>query len=276
MARRSADALAKQKEARQKKMLIALVPVLLLLLAWQGPGMLKAFSGGTPPPEAAPAPATQPTGTTPAPDPAAGAPPTTATGAPPAGAPAPPGALADTDLPVEPDAGQLVSFDRFVGKDPFRQQVVAKESDGDADGNGDGDASTSGGGDDDGDGKDGAAGGGDDGDGSGTSGGSGSGPVVGPAPMEPAPAGGERTSATVDVNGTREEVFLTSTFPTIDPIFRIVSISAKSAKLELVTGQFSNGRATLTLKLRKPLTLVSQPDGLRYVITLLATGNNSS
>ena len=272
MARRSADALAKQKEARQKKMLIALVPVLLLLLAWQGPGMLKAFSGGTPPPEAAPAPATQPTGTTPAPDPAAGAPPTTATGAPPAGAPAPPGALADTDLPVEPDAGQLVSFDRFVGKDPFRQQVVAEET-GDAFGNGDGDASTSGGGDE---GKDGASSGADDGDGSGSSGGSGSGPVVGPAPTEPAPAGGERTSATVDVNGTREEVFLTSTFPAIDPIFRIVSISAKSAKLELVTGQFSNGRATLTLKLRKPLTLVSQPDGLRYVITLLATGNNSS
>ncbi len=50
-------ALRKQKDARQKKMLIMLAPVFLGLVAWQGPGILKAFSGSEPTPAPAAAPA---------------------------------------------------------------------------------------------------------------------------------------------------------------------------------------------------------------------------
>jgi hypothetical protein len=273
MARRNPDALAKQKEARQKKLLFALLPVLLLLLAWQGPGMLKAFSGGDAPAETAPAPApssaTEPV-PTPAPsDPAAVVPPATPAAATPADPPVPAAELPETDVPVAAGAGQLVALDRFVGKDPFKQQVVEKE------GGGSGDAGSSGS----------TSAGGRNGSGSGESGTGESAAGSGAVPTANAPSGGggefapddgKRTSATVDVNGTREELFVASTFPNVDPIFRIVSIAPKSAKIELVTGQFSNGRTTLTLRLGKRLTLVSQPDGLRYVVTLLATGTKSA
>ena len=57
---KAADAMKKQKEARQKKILIGLVPLLLLLMVWQGPGMLSAFTGG----EAAPPPVLPPEGST--------------------------------------------------------------------------------------------------------------------------------------------------------------------------------------------------------------------
>jgi hypothetical protein len=255
------EALRKQKDARQKKMLIALLPVLLLLLFWQGPGMLKAFSGGsTPPPTPAPA---QSSGETPAPaDPTAAAAPSTAAGETPAPA-APTSVLPDTDDPVVAENDQLVSFDRFVGKDPFRQLVEDEEEGG-------GDAASdepaddpSGGSADDpmGDPANGGSGGdgdGDGGDGGGSDGGGSDG-------------GTELTIATVDVNGTREEVSREGTFPASDPIFRLVSLKAASAKIALVAGEFSNGVETVTLRRGKPLTLVSQPDGLRYTITLLKT-----
>ena len=119
------DALQRQKEKRQKKMLIALAPVLLLLLAWQGPGIFKQITGGTPPPEtpAAPATSTEPA----AADPTIAAAPTTAGGADPAVVVAAPGTLPDTDGVDDAGPGQLIAFDRFLGKDPFKQQVVAKE-----------------------------------------------------------------------------------------------------------------------------------------------------
>jgi hypothetical protein len=106
MARKPVD-LQKQKEAKQKKLLLVLAPVFIGLLAWQGPKTLHAFTGGA---EAAPAPtppavttATPPTGTTPS-----------------AGTTTEAGGLPDTDAPLAPLDGQLVSFSRFEGVDPFR------------------------------------------------------------------------------------------------------------------------------------------------------------
>ena len=120
------DALRAQKDARQKKILIILAPMFLALLAWQGPGILKAFSGSKPP---APAAQQSTTPTPPAPDPTSAAAPSTTTGeiVPEASAP---GELPEGDEPYEASEGQLVTFDRFVGKDPFRQQVSTKPEDG--------------------------------------------------------------------------------------------------------------------------------------------------
>jgi hypothetical protein len=108
MARKPLD-LQKQKEAKQKKMLLVLAPVLLALLAWQGPKTVKAFTGG----EAAPVPPVPAATTTAAP---AGSAPTT--GAPAAGTPA---GLPETERPYEALDGQLISFSRFDGRDPFDQ-----------------------------------------------------------------------------------------------------------------------------------------------------------
>jgi hypothetical protein len=103
--RNNAEALAKAKEAKQKKLLYVLIPVFLGLAVWQGPKMYGALFGGSTPPEATPVATTTPTTATPAPG----------TSSP----EAPTGVLADTDLPPEADQTKLISFSRFTGRDPF-------------------------------------------------------------------------------------------------------------------------------------------------------------
>jgi hypothetical protein len=111
MAPKPAD-LQRQKEAKQKKMLLVLAPVLLALLAWQGPKTVKAFTGG----EAAPPPPVPVATTTP---PVPGG--TATSAAPAAGAPA---GLPETEEPYEALDGQLISFSRFDGRDPFDQSYA--------------------------------------------------------------------------------------------------------------------------------------------------------
>jgi hypothetical protein len=106
MARRPSEAaLRAAKDAKQKKLLLILIVPFIALLAWQGPKTLKAVQGGSPPPPPAtalPTPTTSlPTATTPgtATDQGSG--------------------LPDTDEQLEPLDGQLLSFSRFPGRDPF-------------------------------------------------------------------------------------------------------------------------------------------------------------
>jgi hypothetical protein len=115
MARRNkAEALRRQKEAKQKKLLIALAPVFLGLAAWQGPPMYKAlFASSTPPPTPVQT-ATVPT------DPAAGAPTPQQGGTPTTAAS---GGLVDTDPPPSAGIDRLVSFSRFAARDPFKVTI---------------------------------------------------------------------------------------------------------------------------------------------------------
>jgi hypothetical protein len=104
MARKTVDPQT-VKAAKQKKLLLVLAPVLLALIAWQGPKSYKALTGSdaaavAPPPAVTTTPtSTGPTTTGP----------TTLT------------ELRDTDLPLEALDGQLISFSRFSGRDPFDQ-----------------------------------------------------------------------------------------------------------------------------------------------------------
>ena len=50
MAKRSAADIANAKEAKQKKILLVLLPFFLLLVAWQGPKMYKALFAPPAPP----------------------------------------------------------------------------------------------------------------------------------------------------------------------------------------------------------------------------------
>jgi hypothetical protein len=245
------DALRKQKEARQKKVLFALAPILVGLLAWQGPGTFKALTGGdAPPEEAAPAATTTPTPPAAPADPTtAGAPSTAAPAQPPA---APPSAedpvLADSDEPASAGPGQLVAFDRFVGRDPFDPGIEPKPDAPTEPEQPDGAPSDGGGQGDD------------------------------PFTQPPSDGGGTPTpppaaapeSAVLDVNGVRETLQVNATFPSSDPVFTLAAINARNVKIGLVTGEFSTGVPTITLKLGKSVTLVSEPDGLRYIIRLVS------
>ena len=135
----------KAKAAKQKKMAIGLCVLFVLVLAYQGPKTLKMLKGpptaaaatdgsdptalpaGVEAPAGVPAPTTTP--------PAAGAP--TAPGAPPAtptDTTSQPAVLANSDLPVTAGQGQLLSFEQFESKDPFKQQAeVTADPDTDVD-----------------------------------------------------------------------------------------------------------------------------------------------
>jgi hypothetical protein len=255
MAKKGEEILRQRKEAKQKKLLFVLGPIFLLLMVWQGPGYVKMLTGGGSEPAAATT--STPTGVTP--DPGSAAPPSTVDPSAVPAAPPAAGALAlpDSDQPLGADTGQLISFGRFLSKDPFKQGV-APPSDGSTSGTG-GTGST----------------GGTD---STVSGGSSGGTVVPPSTGTDggggdSDGGGSFTTAStadIRVNGTTESVKRDMPFPTSDPLFQLVSLTNTTAKIGLVAGSFSNGKKTVTLKLGKVLTLVSEPDGLRYRLKLIS------
>jgi hypothetical protein len=222
----------KRKEAKQRKMLLLLAPVLVILLVIQGPKLLKVVSGSKPASEPAAA------ETAAATDAAATAPV-------PAGAPSSaPAVLVESDVPPPAGEGQLVSFGRFTGKDPFRQLVELQEEVPNE-----------------------APSGGDSGS---------TEPADGGTDTEPAhdhdhdhDDAATANTAELTVNGAAETVAVGGSFPAADPVFRLASINGKTAQIGLVTGSFSTGVATLDLKVGETLTLVSQPDGVRYKIKLL-------
>ncbi len=251
--KKSEDLLRQRKEAKQKKLLFILGPIFLLLMVWQGPGYVKMLTGGGAEPTAATS--STPTGT--APDPGTAPPPSTAVPDPSAVPAAPPGAgaIPDSDQPLAADTGQLISFGRFLSKDPFEQAVTPPPSS---------------------DGTTGSAGG---------TGSTGSGGLSGGGTVVPPPTGTDgsvdgdsdggggfntASSAAVRVNGTTESVTRNTPFPASDPLFQLVSLTNTTAKIGLVAGSFSNGKKTVTLKLGKVLTLVSEPDGLRYRLKLIS------
>ena len=112
-----AEVLRQAKERKQKIILIALAPVLLGLLAWQGPKTYKSLTAGAATPPPPPVTTTAPTlpGPTGTPTPTANA--TNPTG------------LPDSDPLLSPEIGQLVVFSRFVSKDPFRAKPTISVGD---------------------------------------------------------------------------------------------------------------------------------------------------
>ena len=215
----------KRKEAKQKKILFILVPLLLVIAFIQVPKLMKSGGGST---TAAATTGAADTSAAPA-DTSGVAPASTAPAAP--VLPTGPVQLVDSDLQPAADPGQLLTFDRFVGKDPFEQQVKPPA----------GDQST------------------------------------GPAPGKDGTAPGDTGTTTPEilpnaaelvVNGVLESVKIGAGFPASDPTFRLVSIDGKTQTIHigLVRGSFSTGVSTIELQVGKKLTLVSQPDGVRYEI----------
>ncbi len=221
-----------EKERKQKKALLALSPVLLLLLVWQGPKTLGALSGSgeaTPPP-APPAAAASSTQANP---------PATETG-PSATETETTSSLPESDEAPSADPGQLVSFTRFVGKDPFRQQVgqpttSASEESAPAES-----------------------------------------ATEGSAPDEAADVGGGGAGddggdefAVLTVNGERTRVPVGGAFPADDRIFTLVDLEGETARIGLVNGKLSTGKRAVAVAPGERVVLENEANGMRYVIRLV-------
>lgn len=247
--KKTADA-AKDKAAKQKKIVIGLVVFLALAMAYAFHTM-SGLSGGAPSSSKP-----QPNDASTVVPPSAAAPvaaPTTSlapslAGAPLSSSPSATSSSTDTSQLIsvvipKADPGQLGSFTRFASKDPFANGTAAAPASGGSKG-------------------------------SGSSGGSGATPKTPPAPPAPPP-----TSAVIAINGTSESVASGANFPAANPVattnglFQLVSLTAHSATVAVVGGSYASGSSTLTLKENKPVTLVNTADGTRYTLVLYPQGS---
>ena len=239
--------LREAKDKRMKKVAAGLSVVLAIVLAFEVPKVLKSGGSSSSTPPAATTTDAVSTGT---PAPTAPAPTTT----PPGVAAAAVAPVSSTKLPnsdVQPRRGkaQLNSFSHFAGKDPFVQQVAALPpgSPG-AEGETSGSSATSG-----------------------TT-------VATAAHVSAAPGSSSaRTlavtgSARISVNGRIEAVRVGGSFPSANPLFRLVDVSGGSARIGIANGAYSSGAKTVSLSSGRTLTLVDTADGIRYRIRLVSVG----
>jgi hypothetical protein len=231
---------AQEKAKKQKKIAIALCAVLALVLVYEVPHTMKLMH------PAAKAPVVDGSATSaPAPNPAA-ATPATAGGPPPQSSPAPAssGPTQSIVASVQPtaDPGQLTEFARFATKDPFLESVQK----------------TSGS----------------------TSPTSSSTPKAPTAPKAPAPPAPPPGSAVISVNGELISVGVGTDFPTSGtvfnqvgaPLFHLLSLTQKTAKVTIAGGSYANGAQALTLTVGQPVTLQNTADGTRYTLLLEPQG----
>ena len=222
------------KDRRAKKLAIGGGIVLALLLAWEIPHFLGGKKSAAPPPAATTT--TTPGVTTPETTPPATAPGT----APVVAAPTASAKLTNSDPMPRSSKAQLASFSTFAGKDPFVPQVTVAPAAAPTSASGSGSAPTSG---------------------SST----GSGAPVTTAARTLAQSG----AVMLMVNGRRESVRVGASFPSTNPVFRLVSVSRAGARIGIANGSYSSGAQTVLLRLNRTMTLVDTSSGVRYRLQLL-------
>jgi hypothetical protein len=238
-------------KAKKQKIIAGIGGVLLLgLLAFQVPRTMKMLHPPNANESASSAPSTAATTTGPIAAPSLSGGNATAASASVGG-----DGISDPDAVPLPESGQLLAFGRFRTKDPFVQQLRLNCASGDC-------ASTST--------SSSPAKGGTSTPpaskaGTGSSAPSSAGRTAAPPVATAAP-----TSAAISVNGAAQTVQVGGTFPTPDPAFTLVSLSRQGARIGIAGGSLQNGKATVTLKKGKPLTLMNTADGMRYVLRLLS------
>jgi hypothetical protein len=266
MAKGATD-LAKAKAKKQKKIAIIGGVLFVALLAYQVPKTMKLLNQKPVAAAATPTPAVATP--TPAETPVPGATPTTpapATGG--TAAAAADAIVVNADLAPAPLDGQLVALTRFSSKDPFAPQnqvteVVPPSSTPPGNGNGNGNGN-----------------------------GSGSGSTPTPTTPNPSDGGGAFTPApgtsppgsstpapgigTISVNTVAMAVTVKTDFPTDAPMFTLVSLTARAAKIAIAGGSLASGTKTLTLQLGKPVTLMNTADGTRFVLVYVGPGDKTT
>ena len=102
-------------------------------------------------------------------------------------------------------------------------------------------------------------------------------PTSGPAPVHVTPkAVLPLLSALITVNGAPSQVNLRLNFPTAAPLFHLISLTKKTAKVSVVGGSLAGGTPTLTLRRDRPVTLVNTADGTRYKLELMSTSTQAA
>jgi hypothetical protein len=230
------------KDRRAKRLAIGGVVVLAAVLAFEVPHVLKKSGGSA---SSAPPAATTTDATT-----GASAPPaTTSSGtAAAANVPVTSTKLPNSDMTPRRLKSQLYSFSHFAGKDPFVQQVSASDI-------------TSG--------PTGAAGASSSSSSSAAS----SGVITaGPAPAQQTSARtlAQRGSVTIQVNGKVQTVRVGASFPSSNPLFKLVSVANGVARIGIAGGSYASGAQTVSLATGRSLTLVDTADGIRYKLELLS------
>lgn len=228
----------KAKEKKQKIMLAVLGVVLLGVLAFELPTLLKSGSSAAPPVT----PATTTTGATlPSSPPASG----TAASA---------STATDPELVFSPAVDKLSKLNGFQLKDPFDSHGVTATADSAA-------TATS---------APAAAKAALAAAGPGSAAGK-AGPVFGTVQ---GPSGGASTKSlpavTLRVNGRVIKVALGAKFPAANPFFRLAGVRPGGLIVSLVKGSLADGSTFLELEKRKPLTLVNTTDGGRFTIEFLS------
>lgn len=226
--------LREAKDRRMKKIAIGGSVLLVIVLAFEVPKMLHRGSASSTPPPAA---TTDTTATPTTPSPGV---------TPVASLPSANTQLTNSDLPPKRSKAELFSFSHFAGKDPFVQQVQNTTL-----------GSTSG-----------AS--------AGSSGGSSTAAPanITAAKITKASAPSVRTLATtgavkITVNGRIETVRVGGSFPSSNPLFKLISASAGSVKIGIANGAYASGAHAVSLTPGRTLTLVDTADGTRYKIRLL-------
>lgn len=255
MANKRVDSL-KAKQKKQKIVAAVLGVLFLGVAAFQGPKLWKQLH-----PAASQArPSYNETTTTTTGTPSLAAPSLSGNQSP--AAPSSSDSLASTPAPKVAD-GQLSSFSLFASKDPFAQQLSDSATGASSSSPG----SSSGG-------AKGSSGGGGGGGGGTTSSSGGGISSSGGSASAPKPG-----TAVISVNGTLYSVAVgndfpdaSSTDPSIQPLFHLVSVAAHTAKISIVGGSYANGAPTVTLQENKPVTLMNTADGTRYKLILKPIG----
>jgi hypothetical protein len=234
--------LQKAKDKKMKKVAVGLAVVLAVVLAFEVPKMLK--HGGSSSAAAAQAVATTPSTSAAAPTTAA---PTTPSGTAAAAVmPVTSSKLPNSDTLPRAGKAQLFAFSHFASKDPFVQQVNPAAT-----------SSTSS-----------------------SSSNSGSSTKYKPptAAIGTTAAVTHQTgralavagAARISVNGRIQVVRVGTSFPSANPVFRLVSVKGGVARIGIASGSYSSGAQTVSLTAGRTLTLVDTADGIRYQLRFLA------
>jgi hypothetical protein len=254
MANRRVDS-RKAKQKKQKIVAAVLGVVFLGVVAFQGPKLWKQLH---PPASQATLSYNEKTTTTTAGTPTLAAPSLSGSETPSSTSSSSDPSLASSTPPKVED-GQLSSFSLFASKDPFAQQLSEDATSSSSSSSSPGPSSGSS--------KGGSSRGSTrtHGSSSSASGGSASAPTPG--------------TAVISVNGTLYSVAVgnnfpdaSSTDPSIQPLFHLVSLTAHTAKISIAGGSYANGTPAVTLHENRPVTLMNTADGTRYRLILKPVG----
>ena len=77
-------------------------------------------------------------------------------------------------------------------------------------------------------------------------------------------------AARIAVNGRVQVVKVGASFPSTNPLFRLVSVTNGVARIGIAGGSYSSGAKSVTLRAGRSLTLVDTADGIHYQIRLVS------